>query len=72
MTVKELKEAERIADELVKIHKNMISQGQGGLHPGMRETWKLARAIHLFGAVTEVVRVTHGSRGAMEGLLATL
>jgi predicted SnoaL-like aldol condensation-catalyzing enzyme len=72
MTVKEVKEAERIAEELYKIHSTMVAQGQDGLHPGLRQTWKLARAIHLFGAVAEAVRVTHKSKGAMEGLLATL
>jgi hypothetical protein len=72
MNPRDLKEAERIANELWNIHTGLIAQGKPGLHPDLRETRRLASAIKLFGAVTEVVKGTHSSRGAMQDLLATL
>jgi hypothetical protein len=72
MNSRDLKEAERIAAELWKMHTGLIAQGKPGLHPDLRETRRLASAIKLFGAVTEIVKSTHSSRGAMDSLLSTL
>lgn len=72
MNTRDLKEAERIANELWKIHTKLIEQGKSGLHPDLRETRRLASAIKLFGAVTEVVKDVHSSRNAMSDLLSTL
>lgn len=72
MTNKDLNEAQRIADELFKAHMAMKELNQEGLHPDYRETRRLAKMIHLFGAEVEVIPPVHASKSAMQHLLATL
>jgi hypothetical protein len=53
MNKAELTEAERIADELMKTHTALVQSGQPGLNPHAMQTFKLARAIHIFSATAE-------------------
>jgi hypothetical protein len=53
MNKAELTEAERIADELMKTHTALVTSGQPGLQPHAMQTFKLARAIHIFSATAE-------------------
>ena len=53
MTKHERDEAERIADELMRTHNALVQSGQPGLNPSAMQTFKLARAIHIFSATAE-------------------
>jgi hypothetical protein len=53
MNKAELLEAERIAAELITTHEGLVKSGQPGLQPDAMETFRLARAIHLFSAKAE-------------------
>lgn len=53
MNKAELLEAERIASELMTTHEGLVKSGQLGLQPDAMDTFRLARAIHIFFAKAE-------------------
>jgi hypothetical protein len=53
MNKTELLEAERIAAELMTTHEGLVKSGQPGLQPEVMDTFRLARAIHIFQAKAE-------------------
>jgi hypothetical protein len=53
MNKAERDEAERIAEELMKTHTALVQSGQPGLNATAMQTFKLARAIHIFSATAE-------------------
>jgi len=65
-------EADRIAGELFKIHQELVGSGSEGLHPDFKETRKIAKALHLFGATSEVIKKSQTSAETMASMLSKL
>jgi hypothetical protein len=68
----QIRESERIAEQLFKIHQGLVETNQKGLNPNTKETRKLAKIIELFGVTSSEIISSGNSRGVMNSLLATL
>jgi hypothetical protein len=53
MTKTENQEAERIAGELERAHRALVSCGQSGIDGDSMETWMLAKAVQMFEGTLE-------------------